>query len=86
MKWINVETQLPEFNESVLVTDGEFVAISHLFRLLGKDKWDWSRCDDCGDVGPSDILYWMKLPTPPCPLYDPPNNCNCHMRVDNEMD
>lgn len=78
MKWINVETQLPELYKRVLVTDGEVVGISYMVKPIGHDKQNWSYCD----LKPNEIFFWMPLPCPPCPLYNAPNNCNCHMRVD----
>ena len=74
MKWIKCSDQLPKKDgEYLVVYDDDYVtSVSFL-----KDSFWWRRSEDVLKVFP---IYWMKLPPPPCPIYDPPNNCNCHLR------
>jgi len=71
VKWIPVETSLPEEKRNVLVTDGTEIAM--LYREFRHDRktWYWSMPDWISgmeadiDFDDKKITHWMELPPLP---------------------
>ena len=65
-QWISVKERLPEYADSVLVTDIRDGYTSIASRTKGtRGVQDWWECDDTFRLPISEITHWMPLPEPP---------------------
>lgn len=80
MEWISVKDKLPELEERVLVTNGNYVEIKYLYdsnafernrARARKDKYainiiwyNYCSCG-CGDLDTLKVTHWTSLPNPP---------------------
>ena len=70
MEWISVKDRLPEENETVLLSDGEYVYCGGYGMVRNPREKELMFYGDNfgydGDIGPSpETTHWMPLPDPP---------------------
>lgn len=64
MKWTPIESQLPPYGESVLVSCLGGIWVMQLNHTNSRGHWFASPEDDVRD-NRNDITHWMALPEPP---------------------
>lgn len=69
MEWISVKYRLPEINQWILASDGEFPGglVQYCYNEhIGEYFWNFlsSGCGCC-DTDMKNVTHWMPLPEPP---------------------
>lgn len=65
--WISIKDRLPEFDQTIISTDGDYIAITTFTKGHGEFNFWQLLSSGCGccDTDMGNVTHWMPLPKPP---------------------